>query len=49
MIEFVRPPVAGRLFTSEYHVRLADADTRGAIQRSFDRQSARGINSSSTR
>ena len=32
MIEFVRPPVAGRLFTSEYHVRLADADTRGAIR-----------------
>ena len=32
MIEFVRPPSTGRLFTSEYHVRLADADPRGSIR-----------------
>jgi len=32
MIEFVRPPDAGRLFTSEYDVRLGDADPSGAIR-----------------
>jgi acyl-ACP thioesterase len=32
MIEFVRPPGSGRLFTSQYSVRLSDADPRGAIR-----------------
>jgi acyl-ACP thioesterase len=32
MIEFVRPPDSGRLYTSHYSVRLSDADPSGAIR-----------------